>query len=143
MEGDFVPERKIRVLFICTGNRDRSPTAANVFRNHPDLEVSSAGTSPYAATSVSCELLRWADVIAFMEAHHEQYVRDTWADCMAGKETVCLNIADEYSYMHPDLQDLIRHRMMEQCLNKVLSTRNYTEAASAHNSDDRTRGERK
>ena len=56
-----------RVLFICSQNRLRSPTAEQVFSNRPGFEVASAGVNPEAAALVSPELLEWADVIFVME----------------------------------------------------------------------------
>jgi hypothetical protein len=41
--------RKKRMLFVCTGNVDRSPTAEAMFGSLKNVEVKSAGTS-YAAT---------------------------------------------------------------------------------------------
>ncbi|ELO89522.1 hypothetical protein SEEE5621_17379, partial [Salmonella enterica subsp. enterica serovar Enteritidis str. 6.0562-1] len=53
----------MNVLFICSRNQWRSPTAEQVFRRYPGLSVRSAGTSRNAKKSVSCGLLQWADVI--------------------------------------------------------------------------------
>jgi predicted protein tyrosine phosphatase len=40
--------RRINVLFICSCNQWRSPTAERVWRNDPRLSVRSAGTASYA-----------------------------------------------------------------------------------------------
>ncbi|SUH39582.1 low molecular weight phosphotyrosine protein phosphatase [Salmonella enterica subsp. enterica] len=61
----------MNVLFICSRNQWRSPTAEQVFRRYPDLSVRSAGTSRNAKKSVSCGLLQWADVICVMEQKHK------------------------------------------------------------------------
>lgn len=52
-----------RVLFICSRNRLRSPTAEQVFSDREGFEVASAGLNPEAETPVSVELLEWANVI--------------------------------------------------------------------------------
>jgi hypothetical protein len=54
---------KRNVLFICSKNQWRSPTAETVWRKHPDLSVRSAGTSSTARRKVSVDDIRWADVI--------------------------------------------------------------------------------
>ncbi|WP_440054531.1 hypothetical protein ACSLBF_17040 [Pseudoalteromonas sp. T1lg65] len=51
------------VLFICSRNQWRSPTAERVWRNHPGIEVRSAGTSAKAKRAVSKKDIVWADKI--------------------------------------------------------------------------------
>jgi predicted protein tyrosine phosphatase len=46
-----VMDDAMRVLFVCTSNRLRNPTAETLFTGWPGLEVSSAGLDP-AATRV-------------------------------------------------------------------------------------------
>jgi predicted protein tyrosine phosphatase len=45
------------VLFLCSQNRLRSPTAEQVFSTWPGIEVASAGLDATAETPVSPELL--------------------------------------------------------------------------------------
>ena len=59
-----------RVLFICSQNRLRSPTAEQVFSSWPGLEVASAGLNTGAETPVSAELIDWADLVFVMEKSH-------------------------------------------------------------------------
>ena len=61
---------KLHVLFICSRNQWRSPTAEQVFRRHPALNVRSAGTSASARKQVSAADIDWADVILVMESTH-------------------------------------------------------------------------
>ncbi len=46
---------------MCTANRDRSPTAEDLYANDARYEVRSAGTWQYAVTPISDELVAWAD----------------------------------------------------------------------------------
>lgn len=46
----------MNILFICSKNQWRSPTADKVWRRHPGLSVRSAGTSPNAQHPVSLDL---------------------------------------------------------------------------------------
>ena len=57
---------KTKLLFICTGNRDRSPMAADLFRNSKRYEARSAGTHLFAVQRVTQELIDWADKIFVM-----------------------------------------------------------------------------
>jgi hypothetical protein len=70
-EADFVSGEKRNVLFICSRNQWRSPTAEAIWRKHPLLAVRSAGTSPNARRKVSVADIRWADVIFVMEEKHK------------------------------------------------------------------------
>ena len=52
-----------KLLFICSQNRLRSPTAAQVFSDHPGVETLSAGTNHDAETPLDADLVEWADLI--------------------------------------------------------------------------------
>ncbi|CAN5333980.1 hypothetical protein BH11PSE14_BH11PSE14_19620 [soil metagenome] len=56
-----------RVLFVCSRNRLRSPTAEQVFADWPGIEVASAGTASDADVPVTPELLQWAELVLVME----------------------------------------------------------------------------
>ncbi len=59
-----------KILFVCSQNRLRSPTAEQVFASRPDMEVDSAGTNHDADTPLTAELVEWADMIFVMERTH-------------------------------------------------------------------------
>lgn len=59
------------VLFLCSQNRLRSPTAEAVFSNIDGFEVRSAGLNNDAVVRVSPELVEWADYIFVMEKLHK------------------------------------------------------------------------
>jgi predicted protein tyrosine phosphatase len=46
-----------RVLFVCSQNRLRSPTAEQVFADHPAMECASAGTYQDAEVPLTPELV--------------------------------------------------------------------------------------
>lgn len=91
------------VLFVCSGNRLRSPTAEQVFSHRSDLEVASAGTNHDAANPLTLELVEWADVIFVMEKAHRSKLRKQFAAALKSKRVVCLDIADKYAFMEPAL----------------------------------------
>lgn len=96
-----------RVLFVCTQNRLRSPTAEQVFSNRPGFEVASAGIDPAAGVPVSPELLEWADVIFVMERAHRNKLAKRFGPHLKSKRVVCLDIPDEFEYMDPALVKLL------------------------------------
>jgi predicted protein tyrosine phosphatase len=95
------------VLFVCSQNRLRSPTAEQVFANRPGFEVASAGLNPEAETPVTPELLEWADVIFVMERAHRNKLATKFRAHLKSQRIVCLDIPDEYDYMDPALIKLL------------------------------------
>lgn len=91
------------ILFICSRNQWRSPTAEQVWRRHPLLSVRSAGTSPKARRTVNAQDIAWADVIFVMESKHKSRLLADFGRLMSGKVLHVLDIADEYQYMDPEL----------------------------------------
>lgn len=98
----------VRVLFICSQNRLRSPTAEQVFSSVPGLEVDSAGLNHDAETPLGREQVSWADVIFVMEKMHRNKLARRFQAELKGKKVVCLNIPDDYDYMDPGLVRLLK-----------------------------------
>jgi predicted protein tyrosine phosphatase len=59
-----------RLLFICSKNRWRSPTAEAIFSEYQQIEADSAGLDSDAEVCVSGEALQRADTIFVMEQSH-------------------------------------------------------------------------
>jgi predicted protein tyrosine phosphatase len=93
----------LKILFVCSQNRLRSPTAEAVFSRYPGVEASSAGTSPDAETHVSPDLIDWADLIFVMESVHRSRLNRRFGPNLRNKRIIVLGIPDEYDYMEPDL----------------------------------------
>ncbi len=102
-----------RVLFICSRNRLRSPTAEEVFRGWPGVEVDSAGLSPDAEVPLSVEQLQWADLILVMEPVHRRGLNRRFGSDLRGKRVVVLGIADDYGFMDPRLIELLKERVVK------------------------------
>lgn len=100
-----------RVLFICSRNRLRSPTAEAVFRTWPGVAVESAGLSPDAENAVTPELLAWADDIFVMEAIHRSRLASRFRRYLDGKRIICLGIPDDFDYMDPQLVRILQSRV--------------------------------
>jgi predicted protein tyrosine phosphatase len=92
-----------KVLFICTGNLQRSPTAENLFQGWRGMwEARSAGIMPDPyGNLLTQELIDWADVIIVMEPIHSQYIHANFR-CGTGKVHI-LDIADIYFRNDPEL----------------------------------------
>jgi predicted protein tyrosine phosphatase len=99
------------VLFICSQNRLRSPTAEQVFADWPGIETQSAGLGNDANTPVSPELLAWADTIFVMEKVHRIKLAKKFQRHLGGKRIICLDIPDEYDFMDPVLVQLLRQKV--------------------------------
>jgi predicted protein tyrosine phosphatase len=81
-----------KVLFVCSQNRLRSPTAEALFATWPNVETDSAGLAPDAAVSLSSEQIAWADIIFVMEKVHRNKLSKRFARHLKGKRIVCLAI---------------------------------------------------
>ena len=100
-----------KVLFLCSQNRLRSPTAERVFSERFDLEVASAGLDKDAEKVVTPELIEWADIIFVMERRHRNQLRKRFKPYLANARVVCLDIPDEYEVMDPILVQLLNARV--------------------------------
>ena len=100
----------MRVLFICSRNRLRSPTAAQVFLSWPGIEADSAGIATDADHIVETEQIDWADLIIVVEARHRRRLAALCPHAIKGKHIVCLDIPDDFTFMQPELVALLTVR---------------------------------
>ncbi|MGB3510525.1 MAG: low molecular weight protein tyrosine phosphatase family protein [Microcoleaceae cyanobacterium] len=101
-----------KILFICSQNRWRSPTAEMVFSEDEDLETSSAGLNRDADNPLSSESLEWADIIFVMEKNHRQKLSQKFKPWLKNKRVICLDIPDKYEYMQPELVELLKKKVL-------------------------------
>ena len=109
MAETLAPER---ILFVCTANLDRSPTAEQLYACDPRYEVRSAGTALFAAQSLSRELLLWADRVFVMNERHDQHrtlLRVRFPDVQ--RPVVDLDVEDRWRRGHPELVHLLLSRL--------------------------------
>lgn len=99
------------ILFVCSQNRLRSPTAEQIYAGRPDLEVASAGTNNDAETPLSAELIAWADMIFVMEKAHRNKMQKKYRAALKDKRLIVLDIPDEYEFMDPVLVRLLQMRL--------------------------------
>jgi predicted protein tyrosine phosphatase len=101
-----------RVLFVCSQNQLRSPTAEQVFAGHPGIECASAGTNHSATQPLTPELVEWADLIFVMETAHRNKLTARFRKHLARARVICLDIPDEHDFMDPELVRLLKARVM-------------------------------
>ncbi|RWB67873.1 MAG: protein tyrosine phosphatase [Mesorhizobium sp.] len=99
------------VLFVCSQNRLRSPTAEQVFSKRRDIEVESAGTNHDADNPLTRELVAWADIIFVMEKTHRAKLQKKFRSSLKGARVICLDIPDDYEFMDPELVRLLDARV--------------------------------
>lgn len=95
--------RPRKLLFICSRNRWRSPTAEKLFHGRDQYSARSAGTEPGARVRVTAGHLGWADAILVMEPKHRRRLQEKFPEELAGKPVLCLHIPDDYQFMQPEL----------------------------------------
>ena len=99
---------RLRILFVCARNRWRSPTAEQVYRQDPRVEVRSAGVSGKSPHAVSTADLDWAHLVLAMERRHLDRIREAFPGRRDFPPLGSLEIPDDYRYMDPELVLLIR-----------------------------------
>ncbi len=110
MNPDFF-RLKTKLLFVCSRNRWRSPTAEALFKDHARYEARSAGTSDSARIKVTSSHLNWADLIFCMERKHAEQLHDRFPEELASKSLIVLRIPDDYAFMDPALIELLQDEL--------------------------------
>jgi len=106
-------EHPKKLLFVCSQNQWRSPTAEKIFEGVAGYSAKSAGTENGARIKVTDGLIGWADLIFVMERRHAERLSDKFAEAITHKKIICLDIPDHLTYMHPELIELLKDRLSE------------------------------
>jgi len=107
-EGQMVARESIIILFICSMNQWRSPTAEAIYADKPLVVARSAGISSKARNTVKPADLKWADVVFVMEDKHQQRLLAQYPGEMKFKELHVLDIPDNFKFMDSELVEEIR-----------------------------------
>lgn len=99
--------RPRKLLFICSRNRWRSPTAEKIFDGPDNCSARSAGTEPGARVRVSAGQIGWADMIFVMEKKHLRRLQEKFPDELRDKPVICLHIPDDFQFMQAELVELL------------------------------------
>ena len=98
----------MNILFVCSRNQWRSPTAEVVWRKYPTLQVRSAGTSDKARRKVNAQDIQWADHIFVMESQHQKRLQERFRPLLTDKPIEVMEIPDEYRHMDPELVEIFQ-----------------------------------
>ena len=102
---------KTKLLFVCSRNQWRSPTAEALFRHHPRYEARSAGSENSARIKLTAGHVGWADMIFCMEKKHGARVEERFLTELAAKPLIVLRIPDDFEFMDPTLIELLRSEL--------------------------------
>lgn len=105
---------KQNVLFVCSQNRWRSPTAERIFSGYAGITVRSAGTASGAKRKIGAADIEWADVIYVMEEKHQKQLRTQFREYLINRKVKVLDIPDEYRYMDSELIDLLKQSLLNE-----------------------------
>lgn len=105
---DLMESESLNLLFVCSMNQWRSPTAEKIFAGKPLVLARSRGTSRKARRTVTGADLTWADIVFVMEDKHRRRLEADFPGHLAHKELHVLDIPDEYKFMDPSLVEEIR-----------------------------------
>jgi predicted protein tyrosine phosphatase len=104
------------LLFICSKNQWRSPTAEALFKNHPVHQARSAGTGEQARIKLNQKTLDWADVIFVMEHKHRDLIKQKFN--LSNQKITVLDIEDNYRFNDPELMEMLRVVLGEYLFSK-------------------------
>ncbi|MFC6997969.1 low molecular weight protein tyrosine phosphatase family protein [Rufibacter roseus] len=99
------------LLFICSKNQWRSPTAEDLFSNHSYFKARSAGTSSKARIKVTEKVLHWAHVVLVMEKKHKELLYQKFLATIQIKRVIVLNIPDKYKRNDPALISILQQKL--------------------------------
>ncbi|GAB4022101.1 phosphotyrosine protein phosphatase [Spirosoma migulaei] len=101
----------MNILFVCSRNQWRSPTAEAIYKRDQNHTVKSAGTSASARIKVTAKLLQWADVVFAMEKRHKQRLLESFPSEASDKSIIVLDIPDNYPFMDPELICILKNEI--------------------------------
>ena len=96
-----------KILFVCTSNIQRSPTAEKIFKNKYD--VKSAGVDSYV-NPLTKAMLKWADIVFVMEDEHKTKILNRFPK-EYGKKVISLDVPDIFDYMDKKLIKLLKKKV--------------------------------
>jgi len=101
-----------KLLFVCTANRQRSPTAEALFDNDDRYEARSCGVSALEGTQCDATLIEWADTVFCMEERHRQILEERFPE-IRKNEIVVLGIPDRFLQGEPRLVKLLQEGLSD------------------------------
>ncbi len=103
--------RTQNLLFICSANRLRSPTAEQVFSQYPNIEARSAGLNNDAVDPLTPEHFEDVHIVFVMEKAHRNKLSKRFKPQLKTARVICLDIPDEFEFMQPELVTILKTRV--------------------------------
>ncbi len=104
---------KQKLLFVCTANLQRSPTAENLVKNSDKYKAKSAGTNILSEKPINSQSIKWADKIIVMERNHKKIILKIYPEAK-NKEIMVLDIPDIYIKNDPKLIRILKNKLKEK-----------------------------
>lgn len=105
----------MNLLFVCSRNRWRSPTAERVVRGwRGDFASRSVGTSPEARVRVNEKSFAWTEVVFVMEKRHRDILRERFGAAAREREIIVLDVPDAWEAEDPELIAMLDRRIREE-----------------------------
>jgi len=104
--------RKGKLLFVCSANSQRSPTAEHLFQNWKGKwKTKSAGTMPEVRRNpLTQKLIDWADLILVMETYHSEVIQFSFK--IHREKIKVLHIPDVYVRYDPELIQELKKKVV-------------------------------
>ena len=112
--------KRPNILFVCSQNQWRSPTAEAIYRDDDRISVRSRGTARSAVQTIRSNDIVWANVILVMEDKHRQRILADFPGEAKFKSMHVLDIPDDYQFMDAELVELIKSAV-EPIVGEVMS----------------------
>lgn len=101
----------MNVLFVCSKNQWRSPTAEAIYKNQHGISVRSAGTEATARVKLNSKTISWADIIFVMEKKHKERMVQKFEAEIGDRPIIVLDIQDNYKFMDTELIEEIQKKV--------------------------------
>lgn len=98
----------MKLLFVCSFGRDRSPTAAAIYQEI-GYDVRYGGVKPKAFQALTKEDLEWAEVVLVFSSAVLVQLGELCGGFVKGKHIINLDIPNRYLFGAPALQ----HRIIQ------------------------------
>ena len=99
---------RINLLFVCSRNQWRSPTAEAIYRDDSRVSVRSRGTARAAKQTIRAADLAWAGLVLVMENKHRHRLLADYPGETRFLPIEALQISDDYQFLDPQLVELVR-----------------------------------
>ena len=99
----------MKILFVCNQGRNRSKTAAYLFKDR--FETKYAGL--FSENPVDIQALEWADLVVVMEDFQREEIGKRFPSIYLKKKIIFFNIKDFYNFNDFELIKLLESKMEE------------------------------